>query len=40
MILISVCGARPNFMKIAPVAHALKGVKQRVGDSGTLAHYL
>lgn len=27
MILISICGARPNFMKIAPLAHALKGVK-------------
>lgn len=37
MILISVCGARPNFMKIAPVAHEL----EKHSDSGiehTIVH--
>ena len=38
--IMSVVGARPNFMKIAPFAHAIGRHNQRSGDGDLIEHFL
>ncbi|NQV34219.1 MAG: UDP-N-acetylglucosamine 2-epimerase (non-hydrolyzing) [Phycisphaeraceae bacterium] len=40
MKIISVVGARPNFMKIAPLVHAIEDYNQSIKDKGEAAVYI
>jgi UDP-N-acetylglucosamine 2-epimerase (non-hydrolysing) len=40
MKIISVVGARPNFMKIAPLVHAIEDYNQSIKDKGDGAEHI